>query len=134
MGLFGAADGWNLSNIKVVLISMVAVLMMSEKLSTLGLRKIKLFWNKGYDIVMSVHDVTNKILSRELNYTVDLVMWPKLGNSRSSMREVIITSILWGFHQKNEFFEGCSWFKLNNLGLALGMVLKFYTSDARVKT
>ena len=84
MGLFGAADGWNLSNIKVVLISMVAVLMMSEKLSTLGLRKIKLFWNKGYDIVMSVHDVTNKILSRELNYTVDLVMWPKLGNSRSS--------------------------------------------------
>ena len=134
MGLFGAADGWNLSHIKVVLISMVAVLMMSEKLSTLGLRKIKVFWNKGYDVVMSVHDVTKKILSRELNYPVDLVMWPKLGNSRSSMREVIITSILWGFHQKNEFFEGCSWFKLNNLGLALGMVLKFYTSDARVKT
>ena len=29
------------------------------------------------------------------------------------------------------FFEGCSWFKFNNLGLALGMALKFYTKVAR---
>ena len=26
------------------------------------------------------------------------------------------------------FLEGCSWFKFNNLGLALGMNLKFHTS------
>ena len=26
------------------------------------------------------------------------------------------------------FFEGWSWFKFNNLGLALGIVFKFYTS------
>ena len=44
------------------------------------------------------------------------------------MREVIITSILYGFDHKNQFFEGCSWFKFNNLGLALDMALKFYTS------
>ena len=46
------------------------------------------------------------------------------------MREVIITSILWGFDQKNHFFEGRSWFKLrfNNLGLALTMALEFHTS------
>ena len=25
-------------------------------------------------------------------------------------------------------FEGCSWFKVNNLELALGMALKFHTS------
>ena len=30
--------------------------------------------------------------------------------------------------QKRHFFEGCPWRKFNNLGLELGMVLKFYTS------
>ena len=31
--------------------------------------------------------------------------------------------------------EGCSWFKFNNLGLALDMALKFYTNVAkRVRT
>ena len=29
---------------------------------------------------------------------------------------------------KTAFFEGWSWFKFNNLGLALGTNLKFYTS------
>ena len=30
--------------------------------------------------------------------------------------------------RKNIFFEECCWFKFNNLGLALGMTYKFYTS------
>ena len=30
------------------------------------------------------------------------------------------------------FYEGFSWFKFNNLGLALGIVLKFYISVAKV--
>ena len=38
------------------------------------------------------------------------------------MTEVIITSILYGFEQKKGF---------NNLGLARGMVLKFYRSVAK---
>ena len=63
-------------------------------MATLGLLKIKLIWNKGYDIIISVHDVTNKILSRDPNYIVDVVMWPKFGNSSISIREDIITSIL----------------------------------------
>ena len=46
------------------------------------------------------------------------------------MREVIITPILEGFDQKKQFFEGCFWFKFNNLGLALGMALKFNTNVA----
>ena len=41
-----------------------------------------------------VHDVTNKIVSRDSNYIVDVVLWPKPGNSSISMREVIITSAL----------------------------------------
>ena len=44
------------------------------------------------------------------------------------MTEVIITSILQGFDQKKQFFEKHSWFKFSNLGIALGMTLKFYTS------
>ena len=51
------------------------------------------FWNKDYDIITSVCDITNKILSLDSNYIV-VVMWPKFGNSSISMREVIITSIL----------------------------------------
>ena len=41
-----------------------------------------------------VYDVINKQLSRDLNYIVDVIMWPKFGNSSTFMREVIITSIL----------------------------------------
>ena len=52
------------------------------------------FWNKDYDVITSVCDVTNKILSLDSNYIVDVVMWLKFGNSSISMREVIITSIL----------------------------------------
>ena len=44
------------------------------------------------------------------------------------MREVVVTPILQKFAQKNQFFEGCSWFKFSSLVLALGMSLKFYTS------
>ena len=37
---------------------MVAVWMMSAKLPTLALFKIKLFLNKGYDIIIYIRDVT----------------------------------------------------------------------------
>ena len=73
---------------------MVTILMMSAKMATLGLLKIKIFWYKGYDVIIFVYDVTNKILSRDSNHIVNMVMWPKFGKSIISMREVIITSIL----------------------------------------
>ena len=38
---------------------MVAILMISLKLATIHLLK-KIFWNKGYDVIISVYDVTNK--------------------------------------------------------------------------
>ena len=50
---------------------------MSAKMATLSLLKIEMFWNKGYDVIISVHDVTNKILSPNSNSTVDVAMWPK---------------------------------------------------------
>ena len=52
------------------------------------------FRKKGYDVVTSVCDVTNKILSSDSNCIVDVVILPKPGNSNISMREVIIASNL----------------------------------------
>ena len=47
-----------------------------------------------YDVIIPVHDVTCKVLSRNSNYIADVVMVAKFGNSSISMTEVIITSIL----------------------------------------
>ena len=55
---------------------MVAILMMS---ATLGFPKIKAFWNEGYDVIIFVHDVTNKVLPRDSDYIIDVFMWPKFG-------------------------------------------------------
>ena len=81
-------------SLKVVLINIIAISMMSAKLTALVLLKIKVFFNKGYDVIISDHYVTNKILSLDSHYTVDVVMTPKFGNSSISIREVTITSIL----------------------------------------
>ena len=47
------------------------------------------------------------------------------------MREVIITLIYKDLARKIAIFEGWSWFKFNNLGLAIVAKLKFYTSVAK---
>ena len=68
---------------------------MSAKMATLGLLKVKVLWRKSYDydVINSVHDVTNTVLSRDSNHIVDAVMWLKFANSSISMRQVIITPI-----------------------------------------
>ena len=53
---------------------MVTILMMSAKLATPGLLKIMIFQNKGYDLIILDYDVTNKILSGDSNYIVDVDM------------------------------------------------------------
>ena len=73
---------------------MDTILMMPAKMTTLGLLRIKVLWNKGYDVITSVYGVTKQILPVESNYIVNVVMWRKIGNSSTSMREVIFTSIL----------------------------------------
>ena len=40
---------------------MVTISMMSAKMATLDLLKIKVFRNKGYDVITSVYDVIKKI-------------------------------------------------------------------------
>ena len=58
---------------------MPATLMMSAKMATQSLLEIQRVWNKGYDLIVSVYDITNKILSRDSNCIVDVVMWPTFG-------------------------------------------------------
>ena len=70
------------------------------KLATLGFLKIKVFWNKRYEVIISVHDVTITL------YHV------------TQIRSCDQTLVTLTFQR----------FKLNNLGLSLGMALKFYTS------
>ena len=48
--------------------------MMSAKLATLGLLKIKIFQNKAYDAIINDYDVTKKISLRDSNYIVDVIM------------------------------------------------------------
>ena len=78
--------------------------MMPARMANPGLLKVTVFWNKGYDVIIPVNDVTSKILSRDSNYIVDVFMWSKFGNSNISMKQVITTSILQGFDQKNSIF------------------------------
>ena len=42
---------------------MAAILMMLAKLATLGLLKVKLSGKKGYDVIISVHDVPPKFIT-----------------------------------------------------------------------
>ena len=53
---------------------MVTILMMSAKMVTLGLLKIKVLQNKSYDVISSFHDVTTNKKPRDYNYIVDVVM------------------------------------------------------------
>ena len=53
---------------------MATILMMAAKLTTPGLLKIKIFRNEGYDVIIPEYDVTNKVLSRDSSYIVDVVM------------------------------------------------------------
>ena len=73
---------------------MVAILMMSAKMAILGPLKIRIFWKRCYDVIISVHDVPSKFLSRDSNHIMHVVLWPKFGNCSISMRKVIVTSIL----------------------------------------
>ena len=104
---------------------------MLAEMATPGLLKIKVFRNKDYYVIISVHDVTKKCYQTT---QIILRMW-------SCDQSLIILAFLWeklsspqfykDLTRKTAFFEGWPWFKFNNLGLALGKNLKFCTSVAK---
>ena len=85
-----------MESLKIVLIKTATILMMSAKMVTLQLL--------AGDVITFAYDVINENSSRDSNYIIDVVMWPKFGNSSISMKAAIITSILLGFDQKNPLF------------------------------
>ena len=46
----------------ISLINMVGIFMMSAKMATLGLLKVKVFLNNSHDVIIYVHDVINQVL------------------------------------------------------------------------
>ena len=46
--------------LNIALINMVIIWIMSAKIVTLGLLKINVFLNKGYEVITSFYDVTKK--------------------------------------------------------------------------
>ena len=53
---------------------MIAIWMISAKLVTPGFLKIKVFENKGYEVIISFYDGINKVLLHDSHYIVDVVM------------------------------------------------------------
>ena len=81
-------------SLKIVLINMVTILMISAKMANPGLLKIKVLWNIGYGVIIYFRDVTNKLFSGESIYIVDVVMWPKFGNSSISTSNRMASSAI----------------------------------------
>ena len=50
-------------------------------MAILGLLEINMFLNTSYDVIIYVHVVTNKTISCDSKYIVDVIMWPKLYTS-----------------------------------------------------
>ena len=117
-----------LESLKISLINIIAILIMSAKIATIGFLKIKVSWNKKYKVIISVKGITNQILSRDSNCIVDVVTWPKFGNSSIYKTEVVIPQCYNDLTRKISSLEGYSWLKFSNLGLALSITLKFYTN------
>lgn len=77
----------------------------------------KAFWNKDY------------VIKKKVITWLKLYCWcDHAGKPSVSVREVIATSNLFGFDQKNDFFECWSWFNFNKFVLVLDMTLTFHSS------
>ena len=87
--------------------------------TTLGLLKRKTFWNKGYDVIFSAHDVIKKFLSRDSNCIVDVVMRPMFGNSNTSVRKVNLNFIR--FWPKKTLFLRSGLGSSHKLGIRYGL-------------
>ena len=89
---------------------------------------LKVFWNKGYDVIISVTTSPAK-----LYHVIQIIL-----QMCSCDQSLVTVAFLWeklsqpqfykDLTRKTTFFERWSWFRFNNLGLSLGMTLKFNTS------
>ena len=102
---------------------------MSAKMATPDPLKIGVFWNKGYDVIIFVHDVTITFFSRDWNYIIDMVIRTRFGYCSISMRKVIKLNFKRIWPEKLLFLRSGLG---SSLGLPLVTTLKFYTSVAKL--
>ena len=86
--------------------------MMSAKMASPGLLKITVFWNKDYDVIISVDDVTNKfyhaiqiilqMYSCDQSLVTEAFLWEKLSQpqfyndlTRKTRGDLGSSSIIW---------------------------------------
>ena len=69
---------------------------MPTELATPDLLKGKVFWNKGFEWIIYIHDSTIKISSRFSDVS-------KFWLFSIFMREVVVSQIIYGFVQKADF-------------------------------
>ena len=106
----------------------------ANEMATLNLLRIKVFWDKVYDV-----RIFSKMPPTKFYHVIQIIlqMW-------SCNQSLVTLGLLWEkFSQpqfykdlttKTLFFEGWSWFKFHNLGMALGIALKFCISVAKGST
>ena len=96
----------SLESLSVVLINLATILMMLGKLAALDLLIIKVFWNKGYDVIICVNDFTNKIFITWLKLCSRCGHVTKIGSSIISMGKVIMTSVFKDLIREVNFLRG----------------------------
>ena len=107
--------------------------MVSAKMAILGLLKIKVFWSKGYDIIISLCNVINKSLPRDSNFILDVVLkfYPSL---EKVLKDRNFLGLILKFVEsteeklvgKGDLFATSSWIGLKiNTFSAKGVILSF---------
>ena len=79
--------------------------------------------------MISVHDAIKK--SRDSNCIADIAIWRMFGKFKISIEKLSLLQFYKDLTRKTLFVEGWSWFKFNNLALALGMTLKCHKNVAK---
>ena len=80
---------------------------MPTKLATLGLPKTTVFWIKGYDVIIYVHDVTSKLLSRDSNVLYMQLCDQSLASVAFLWKKLSQPQFGKDLTRKTNFSEGC---------------------------
>ena len=74
---------------------MIPVLIMWTKSPTEEHLKVKVFWNKAYGVIISIHGVFNKILPRDSNYIINVFLGSKFEKDIFLRGSLGSGSIIW---------------------------------------
>ena len=101
---------------------MIVIVVMSAQLTTPGLLKLNIFWNKDYGVIISAYNVTNKscghvtkfdnsgIYAREVIHNFNFIrIWPE---KKNFLRGYLgSSSIIWDWYQAGPWNFTAVWQK-----------------------